>query len=305
MKILLNLLIIVLASGGFALAFYIYKSKRVNKRISCPLDGHCESVINSAYSKFFGISLEILGMLYYSVVIAAYVLFISGYFPSIPVASLGVLGLTGFSFLFSLYLVFIQAFNLKQWCSWCLISAATCSFLLLASLMFLRLGFIAIPFETFESIRNALQVGHLLAVALGFGSSVIWMIFFAKFIKDLYISDFEKDTMGVLAQTMWFSLFILLLSGFGLYIPYGSIVLAPEVLKVFLIEVSVFAFLLVSVAIMDLLIFPNLVKKSLIAAKDDQKNAISPSQKKFSLILNSLIVFLWLSMFVFITTLKF
>lgn len=305
MKILLNLLIIILASGGFALAFYIYKSKLANKRISCPLDGHCESVIYSEYSKFFGIPLEILGMLYYSVVVAAYVLFISGYFPSIPVASLGVLGLTGFSFLFSLYLVFIQAFNLKQWCSWCLISAAICSFLLLASLMFLRLGFIAIPFETFEGIRNALQVGHLLAVALGFGSSVIWMIFFAKFIKDLYISNFEKDTMGILAQTMWFSLFILLLSGFGLYIPYGSMVLAPEILKVFLIEVSVFAFLLVSVAIMDLLIFPDIVKKSLIAAKDEQKNAVSSSKRKFSLVLNSVIVFLWLSMSVFITALKF
>ena len=36
--------------------------------------------------------------------------------------------------LFSFYLTYIQASKLKEWCTWCLISALLCSIIFLASL---------------------------------------------------------------------------------------------------------------------------------------------------------------------------
>src|SRR3989338_3405125 len=190
METFLNLFLIAAALGGFVLAFFIFISKRKAKPIACPMDGHCDDVVRSEFSKFFGVPVEILGMLYYAVAAAAYSVFyfdlkpiacpmdghcddvvrsefskffgvpveILGmlyyavaaaaysvfYFYSglaVPLAVFGMFGLASFSFLFSLYLTFIQAFNLKQWCVWCLASAGLSSFIFLANVFYVNFFF--------------------------------------------------------------------------------------------------------------------------------------------------------------------
>src|SRR3989338_5171768 len=209
METFLNLFLITAALGGFVLAAFIFISKRKAKPIACPMDGHCDDVVRSEFSKFFGVPVEILGMLYYAVAVAAYSVF---YFYSglaVPLAS--------FSFLFSLYLTFIQAFNLKQWCVWCLTSAGLSSFIFLANVFYVKSGFAVIPAEIFEEFYESLVAGHLLSAGLGFGASVVGAIMLWKFVKDFKMSDFEADILRTLTQVIWFAIFILILSGFGLY----------------------------------------------------------------------------------------
>jgi uncharacterized membrane protein len=80
----------------------------------------------STYAEIFGISVALLGSLFYLTLL----LLLVAYFDSkktflISLASILPLG----AFLFSSYLVYVQAMIIKSWCIYCLVSA-TCSTLL-------------------------------------------------------------------------------------------------------------------------------------------------------------------------------
>jgi len=298
MKLFLNLFLVVLSSGGFTLAFYIFKSKREAKPMVCPLDGHCEEVMSSEYSKFFGVPVEILGMFYYAVVAIGYGF--SLIYPSSvsPYAVLFLSAMTTFSFLFSLYLTFIQAFNLKKWCTWCLASAGISSFIFLSSLLTLKFGVLAIPPEFFEEINEFMLTGHLLSAAFGFGVAAISALLFLKFIKDFNISRVEADIMYTFTQVVWFSLFVFVLSGFGLYAG-GADGFATG--SFFLFKIITAVFLLISSAVFNLLMAPKLIKKSL-AAKCDGEKVCSPSEVGFSIALNIISIFSWIFSIIFVVS---
>ena len=121
-------IIIFLGFGGFLIASYIrHHKKNVKEALVCPLKANCDTVIHSDYSKFMGVPVEILGMVYYVSIAVSYGL--SVIFPNIyvPLFASGLLAATVFAFLFSIYLTLVQAFILKNWCTWCLISAGFCS----------------------------------------------------------------------------------------------------------------------------------------------------------------------------------
>jgi uncharacterized membrane protein len=111
---------------GFSLCAYLYKCKHKKQPLVCPLRGSCDFVTTSKYSKFLGIHLEILGMIYYGMVTALHLMMV--FIPSLANHYETLLGLSAstFAFIFSLYLTGIQAFVLKQWCTWCLCSATLC-----------------------------------------------------------------------------------------------------------------------------------------------------------------------------------
>jgi len=122
MPLLLKISIIVLSTIGFSISFYIYNKKKKKKKMICPRRSNCDTVIHSDYSRVLGIKVEILGMIYYAFMAAAY---LSSFF--VPLWSLQtgmiILGISMSSVLFSIYLVSIQAFIVRQWCIWCLSSA--------------------------------------------------------------------------------------------------------------------------------------------------------------------------------------
>ncbi len=115
-------LIILLGLLGFLLSFYIYSKKKTKKKLICPMRSNCDTVIHSDYSKIIGIPVEILGMVYYTLIGSAYsIIFVLDLW-STPVATV-LIGISICALLFSVYLVTLQAFVIKQWCTWCLCSA--------------------------------------------------------------------------------------------------------------------------------------------------------------------------------------
>jgi uncharacterized membrane protein len=120
-------LLVFLGFGGFLLAFFIWHKKTAGEVLVCPIRGtHCNSVVHSDYSKVFGIPVEKLGMLFYSVIAIGYgfILFLPGYY--LPLIASTFLFLSMLAFFFSVYLTILQAFVIKNWCTWCLISTIIC-----------------------------------------------------------------------------------------------------------------------------------------------------------------------------------
>lgn len=125
-------LFLVLSILGIADAGYLaYKHTRKQPLI-CPIGDNCSAVTESRWSHLFGVRTEVLGLLYYSGLLCAMlsVLFFS------PLSKDVVLFLpwvTGCGVLFSLFLVSLQAFVIKKYCFYCLLSALISLLLFLTS----------------------------------------------------------------------------------------------------------------------------------------------------------------------------
>ena len=119
----LYLVIIAAGVAGVFLSLHIHRKKRTQERLVCPIGFDCDTVIHSKYSIFLGVPLEVGGILYYAAIASSYSFFLI--FPDFfsVVLSRGALVISGIALLFSIYLTGVQMFVIKQWCSWCLISA--------------------------------------------------------------------------------------------------------------------------------------------------------------------------------------
>lgn len=131
--IVLEIVIAILGLSGFLLANYIKDTKKEAVPLVCPMEGSCESVIQSNYSKFLGVPVETLGILYYGLIFLTYALLaiFPQYLPDI-VTTL-ILSFTICAMVFSIYLTAVQSFILKHWCTWCLISAGICTLIFIFS----------------------------------------------------------------------------------------------------------------------------------------------------------------------------
>lgn len=138
MQFILNLLIAGLALCGLLLANYIRTTKKAPGTLVCPLEGSCEEVVSSSYSKLIGLPVENMGILYYLLTLIAYLGF--AFFPnSLPFYSSYIMLGVGFTaFLFSFYLTVIQSFFLKHWCTWCLFSAGISTIIFILALYISR-----------------------------------------------------------------------------------------------------------------------------------------------------------------------
>ena len=203
------------AALGFSLAFNIFLKKKAKKPLICPLKGQCDAVVHSEYSKLFGIPLELLGMFYYLVILLSYGSFI--FFADITVHEFFVLGVTfatGIAFFFSIYLTAIQAFVLKKWCTWCLMSATLCTLIFFAVV---QLSFF--DMMPYLATYKPLILGvHLAGVVIGFGGAIIADMFFMKFLKDFRISADESAFLKTLSQIIWFGLGVIFIGGLFLFL---------------------------------------------------------------------------------------
>lgn len=288
MESLLNIILILLALGGFALSFYIYKKKQTNAVLVCPIGADCNSVVHSDYSKFFGVPLEYIGMFYYGAVAASYSIFLL--IPSAVLApfALAVLSLTSVALLFSAYLTFIQAFNLRQWCTWCLMSATLSAFIFAVSLLGSKFGFISLLEENYE----AFSIIHVLGIAIGAGGAIIGGILFVKFLKDRSISKIEADITRTISQIVWFALAMLALSGAALYFPgvgeWGEA-------STFALKMAIVDIVIINRLFLDLLIFPRLARASLEAESAETNFKIQTSAGwKLSFTLGAVSIVSWI-----------
>jgi len=215
---------VIFSIAGFLLAGYVYVKKRKKETLVCPMNGKCDEVINSRYSRFVGVPVELLGIIYYAFIGAIYTfIFIDPWFFS-DGAKFFITGITVGAFLFSIYLVFIQAFILRQWCTWCLFSAGFTTFIFVTAVFGADFSLVIL----LTQYKGVIVFFHALAAAIGVGTATITDIFFFRFLKDYKISEFEHSIMETLSGIIWVALGILVLTGIGLFIPESERLLASS-----------------------------------------------------------------------------
>lgn len=284
------LFLIFLGFAGFLLAFYIRHKKQSHETMVCPLNSDCDAVIYSQYSKFLGIPVEFLGLAYYGLISVSYGTFLA--FPSLasPRAVFFILAITTTAFLFSMYLTAIQAFAIRQWCTWCLTSAGLCTLIFATALGSSHLGFIPLLAEN----RGFILLLHTVVAALGVGGATITDIFFFKFLKDFRISEWEADVLHTLSQIIWFALGILVLTGASLYLPeMQELNQSPK----FLVKMLVVLVIIINGVFLNILIAPKLVKIS-FGEKHEHESGELRHIRRIAFALGAVSITSWYSAFI-------
>ena len=128
--------LMILPFVGFAVSFYIFYSKKYNRKMHCVIGQDCDAVVKSKYGKTFGMENTVPGMIYY-VLIFIYgiaVLLNRNLFKANIIYYLVVIASIG-SVLFAAYLTSVQAFVLKKWCEYCIVSSIASLLILLVLLL--------------------------------------------------------------------------------------------------------------------------------------------------------------------------
>lgn len=121
-------LIAVVSLVGLFDALYLTVKHFRHEVVRCTVTGGCEEVLNSAYASIGPIPLAALGLLAYFTVFSLALMICFGY----ARLRAHLLGLIVLMSLMTGFLMYVQAFVLKHFCQYCLLSAAvTISCLLL------------------------------------------------------------------------------------------------------------------------------------------------------------------------------
>lgn len=135
----LYIISVVLVVVGICISGYLSYVKLTETQSVCVGGGafNCEVVQSSIYSKLFNIPIAYLGFATYLVIGALLLLqnrlaFLQEYGVMIE------FGIIMFAFLFSMWLVYLQAFQLKAFCMWCLSHELTMTLLFLVSIVRLK-----------------------------------------------------------------------------------------------------------------------------------------------------------------------
>lgn len=239
--------------SGILISSYIYLKKRRNQKLACPREHPCDIVLHSHFSKTFGIPTEILGIIYFVLVLSLIFLPLSGFSAALDLYLLFFVVLIGG--LFSIYLIGLQILVIRSWCAWCLGVAFT-NLVLIISLS-------GIPTEVFSPLLAAQKVWwiviHNIGFILGVGAATIADVLFFRSLKDSSISLEEKGTMDTLSNIIWLALAILVVSGLALFIPEQARLAASSK---FLLKVVVVGGIIVNGFILNMVVAPNMRRLS-------------------------------------------
>jgi len=114
-------LLVGLSFAGLIVSIFIYVSKKFKKKIFCPFNMGCDTVLRSKYGSLFGFPNELLGMAYYLFLPLSYTIASN----HLAFRSPELIVLAAFlAAMMSAHLIYLQVKVLKKYCFWCLISAA-------------------------------------------------------------------------------------------------------------------------------------------------------------------------------------
>ncbi len=288
MNISSSLVTVAVALLGLVLSFYIWNSKRKNRPLICPLKSDCDAVVKSDFSRLFGIPLEILGMIYYALTALGYAIF--SFYPlwKTPLPTFIFLVITTIAFLFSIYLTSVQAFAIRQWCVWCLASASFCAILFATTIIGNDLSFTDMLIRYYDFLVAGLTVG----LTLGVGAVTVYNVVYIKFLRDLKISPAEQDTLKTIGQIVWIALIIIIFSAFSLYLS------APEIHNTsptFILKIIVLGVILLSDAMMNILIAPQLIDIS-VGKRPEHTAGEFRALRRFSFALSASSLISWYSL---------
>lgn len=116
---IVNILYICGFIGVLDTLYLIYHKVR-GTDVACPFfpDEWCRKVQHSPQSKTLGIPNSVAGFFMYVII-----LILTGFFAAGEIALWPILAIVTFGFLFSMYFTYVQAFVLRAFCTWCVISA--------------------------------------------------------------------------------------------------------------------------------------------------------------------------------------
>ncbi len=132
--------VVILSLCGLWVAKHIRKHKVEGAPLVCPIGFDCHAVVHSDYSKFLGMPVELLGMIYYAcfTLLNLVLIFVPNIFSAFITSASLVMILIVISlaaFLFSLYLISVQIFVIKKGCSWCIVSSIVSALIFLLSMV--------------------------------------------------------------------------------------------------------------------------------------------------------------------------
>ena len=123
----------LLALVGLADALYLTIEHVTGQSVRCTIISGCSAVLSSPYAVVGGIPLAAVGAAAYFTVFSLAILTLFGY----DIAGKLLLPLVGAMFLISVWLIYLQAFVIREFCQYCLLSA-TITVALLVLLMINR-----------------------------------------------------------------------------------------------------------------------------------------------------------------------
>lgn len=128
-------LFFVFALIGFVDATYLTIKNIRGESIECSLTYGCNTVTSSIYAEIFGIPVALFGAIYYLSVILLSVFFLDKKkeYTLYIISKLTWIGLIA-----SAYFIFIQAFVLRAWCQYCIVSAITSTLLFIIGTIYIN-----------------------------------------------------------------------------------------------------------------------------------------------------------------------
>jgi uncharacterized membrane protein len=117
----------LLSLFGLADALYLTIEHVTGQSVRCTIVAGCSEVLSSRYAVVAGIPLAMIGAAAYFTVFSLATLAAFGY----RIASTLLIPLVAAMFLFSLWLIYLQAFVIRQFCQYCLFSAAITTILMI------------------------------------------------------------------------------------------------------------------------------------------------------------------------------
>jgi uncharacterized membrane protein len=117
---------------GIGVAVYVARGNYTGQMLWCPIIDGCNTVINSPYSRVFGVPMSYFGFIYYLYMFAlAARLAFDPFSASLRFRAILYAGVGAAS---SIYFMYLQLGFIREVCSYCVISAVTSFLLLLAAL---------------------------------------------------------------------------------------------------------------------------------------------------------------------------
>jgi len=123
---------LALALIGIAAALYVAHGNYTGQSLWCPILDGCNAVVNSPYSRVFGVPMSYFGFIYFLYMFALAVRLVFEPFAwslrlrAVLYAAMGAIS--------SLYFIYLQLRFIRELCSYCLISAVVSVLLVVAAL---------------------------------------------------------------------------------------------------------------------------------------------------------------------------
>ncbi len=128
----LAILFLLFSAAGFADATYLAAKHYLGSPVTCNLLKGCEQVTSSQYATIFGVSVALLGAIFYLTIFLLSIIYLDTKKEKVFWLAAVV---TPIGFLASLWFVHLQMFVIKALCLYCIVSAVTSTTLFILGLL--------------------------------------------------------------------------------------------------------------------------------------------------------------------------